>query len=184
MNDLEKLTRAAADITKALDGYTKARTNLVDAQHGQPGSGLGGGGGRGGGSPVETALGIAGPGEGNIRPDQARRQLAELDRIVRQLAKDAALLEVIVASQTPRAPTDKQRRQVDRANNAEPECRHCRDHANRYEPYRTVTDVDGILPAEVPLCRWHTDFIRRTGRPATKTETERHAQGRTIRLPV
>jgi hypothetical protein len=85
---------------------------------------------------------------------------------------------------TGRQANQRERALSERMNERDEECRHCRTGANVYEPFRTVTDVGGILAEPVPLCRWHTDFTARVNREATPRETDMHHQGKTIRLPA
>lgn len=177
----DKLTHAKTDLTYVLDHRTTARKRLEDQRLGQPGSGFSGGGGRGGGSPVETALGIAGPGDGNTRSDQAARDLAAADQLEKQLYRTVHLLRLIYEKQIPKAPTDKQRRDVERAN-SEPmeECSIMRELTNTFEPALCRSDCGGILPAEALVGRWAYDFMRSKGRRPTKREATAHANGRRV----
>lgn len=172
----DKLTLAKTDLTYVLDHRTVARKRLEDQRLGQPGSGFGGGGGRGGGSPVETALGIAGPGDGNIRPDQAATELAQADLLEKQLYRTAHLLRLIYEKQIPKAATDKQRRDVEKANAEDPTCQHCTQHRppGKAELVHRTGDVAGNLPAPMALCRWCYDGVRRTGALPAKPAIERH----------
>lgn len=116
--------------------------------------------------------------------DRARADLAAVDRLTRRIAADAQVLRRIMDSHRPHHASDKDRREAERVNSPETECAHCRAHGDKHEPSRTTTDVGGILPVPVPLCRWHADFTARQSRPASTSETDRHHQGRTIRLPA
>lgn len=98
------------------------------------------------------------------------------------ICRNARTLWRIVSVWTPKAPTDKQRREVEQVNDPTPECHPCRDHADRHEPARTTTDIAGTYDQAVPLCRWHADFAVKAGRPASRDETQRHHVGLRIRI--
>lgn len=185
MTDLEKLTQAATDLTAACDNYDRARRSLNDQRRGQPGSGFAGGGGRGGGSPVETALGLSTPGDdGDITADQAGRKLAALDDLVRAIAKQTHLLRLLVDSEVPRAPTDKQRRDVERSNGGtDVMCEHCTPHLPPGHIHREKmhtaepTTVKGNLSEPMRLGRWCYDVTRKTGAPPTPKMLRERANG-------
>lgn len=184
-----RLRQAQADLAEVLDLHAGATQRLRDRRRGAPGSSYGGGGSGNLGSPVEGALGLNGgdPTQDHkhtLTGDDAQQRLDAIDRLEKRIAADTATLLRLCKADAPRRPSPRDQRDVERLNDPDPECQPCREHANRFEPYRTTTDVGGIYPTEIPLCRWHADFARTKGRPATRNETERHAQGRTIRLPA
>ena len=171
--------------------HDRARLRLQDQRRGQPAAAdpNSGGTSSGGSSPVERALGLGGSDptrdtDWTLPVDTAANLLAELDTITTRLHRDMARAARIVMANTPHAPTSRQRSEVKALNDPDPECAHCRQDCNRHEPYRTISDVGGILPAPVPLCRWHIDFAARVGRRARPQETDMHHQGRTIRIPA
>ena len=176
----DKLALAKTDLAYVLDHRTTARERLEDQRLGQPGSALGGGGGRGGGSPVETALGIGGEyhqgDPGNVRSDQAAHELEQADKLEKQLYLTARLLRAIYEKQIPKAPTDKQRRDVERANAEDPTCQHCTQHRppGKAELVHRTGDVAGNLPEPMALCRWCYDGVRRTGSLPSKPAIQRH----------
>ena len=184
--------RALVDATYITDKLAEAEKRMMDARPGLPGaqafdSPSVSGGASGG--PVEAALNLTGGTEESDAnwqhpQDQARADIKAMDTAIREINKHAAILRRLVDAYTPHAATGKDKAAAERANELDPECRHCREGADVFEPFRTTTDVGGILPAAVPLCRWHADFTARTKRPATARETDMHHQGRTIRLPA
>jgi len=191
VTDLDKLTLAKTDLTAAIDGYDLARRRLNDQRRGQPGSSLGGGGGRGGGSPVETALGIGGEyvdgDKGTMNSDQAARKLTAMDELVKSIAKQTHLLALLVAGELPRHATDKQRRDVERANGGQDVmCEHCTPHLPGNHLHREkmhtaeATDVKGNLPEPMRLGRWCYDIVRKTGALPTKRMLQERANGQRV----
>ena len=165
------------DIAVIADNLAIARRRLEDQRRGQPRSALGGNGGRGGGYPVETALGMGGPGDdGTIYEDRAARLLDQIDQLTKQLCLTARLLRLIVEAEVPRPPTDKQRRDVERANTPDPTCQHCTQHRppGKAELVHRTGDVAGNLSEPIALCRWCYDAVRRTGQLPGKQAIERH----------
>lgn len=188
----EALAHAITDLETASPLFGDAIARLMDNRKGLPGSGFAGGSrGIGGHSaPVErAAVGdctcLAEPCTCTDLPaDPAAATIREADKRVRRIQADALWLLRLTQANAPRHPSAKDHRDLERVNDPDPECLHCRQGADKHEPFRTITDVGGILPAPVPLCRWHTDFTARNERPASPRETELHAEGRTIRLPA
>jgi hypothetical protein len=184
----ESLVRTLEDLTKAQPGLHDAVARVQDQRRGLPGAAsYDRAGGRSSDTPDPTGQAITGTASQATplgRPDPASAELAELDKRLRRSEADALWLLRFVQSNTPHAATPKAKAEAERANELDPECRHCREGADVFEPFRTTTDVGGILPNPVPLCRWHADFTARTKRAATARETDMHHQGRTIRLPA
>jgi hypothetical protein len=111
------------------------------------------------------------------------REIAELDRVLRRLAVDAQWLRACIDRWTPRAPSDKDRAEVERANaETVQECWVMRRHTNTFEPALCVTSLGGLLDEERPVCRWVYDFARRMGRLPGAEECQRHAAGQTVRV--
>ena len=186
MSYLDKLRLARTDLATVLDLHDLAVQRLRDQQRGQPGSGLGGGGSRGSSSPVESALGLNGPGEhGGIRGDSAAHKLAQVEKLRHQVCRDLRILALMLAAEAPRAATDKQRREVARVN-AEPlpECWWMRRHTDTFEVALCTTNLGGLLDDERPIGRWVYDFARRNDRLPTVQECQRHAAGQTVRVGV
>jgi hypothetical protein len=169
MSSLDKLRHAADDLTVILEHHDRAIRSLEDQQRGQPGSGFGGGGHRGSSSPVESALGLSGPGEdGEVHGDRAAATLAHVGKMRDRVIRDLHMLRRVIEAEVPRAPTDKQRREVERANTEDPDrfCEHCTRHrptGMAEDVYRTGT-VSGNLPEPMALCRFCYDRVIRKGR--------------------
>lgn len=184
MTHPERLKAAGDDLAAVVAGWDHARRSLVNAMHGQPGSGLGGsGGGRGSSSPVETALGL-GPNGPGMRRDPAARKLAAMDQLAATIVKSAYLLRLLVDDEAPRPATARQRAEVERANSADPLCQHCTEHRRpgNTEPVHRTGTVAGNLPAPMALCRWCYDFVGRTGDLPTVRQVKAHDDG--IRVMV
>lgn len=171
MTDHKRLTQAIEDLQTTLGGLDRARRQLRDAQRGQPGSSFTPGVRAGGqSSPVEAALGLNH--HDHITADQAAKKLEAIDKLIRQTSMTAQLLGAIVDGEQPKHPTDRDRREVERANNAEPDRGPC-DHCTRHRPTGLTQDVHrtgtvaGNLPDPMALCRWCYDEVRRTGQLPT-----------------
>lgn len=182
MTTTDPLTLARDDLDFIRQHLATARRRLEDQRRGQPGSALGGGGGRGGGSPVETALGLGGPDREDVderfqlHGDRAAHQLAHLEALTKQATRTLHLLRLIVEAEVPKAPTDKQRREVERANTEDPTCQHCTPHRppGKTELVHRTGDVAGNLPEPMALCRWCYDAVRRSGQLPSKQAIGRH----------
>lgn len=90
----------------------------------------------------------------------------ELDDAIRALTRAVRVIDVFVRSQSGQTPTERDRREAERANTPLDECDHCTPHrrAGHIEPiYRGPTDVAGNLPGPMSLCRFCYDRVRRTG---------------------
>lgn len=165
----DHLDLAARDLATITEHHDTAIRRLNDQLRGQPGSGFGGNGSRGNSSPVETALGIGGPGDdGTIRGDQAARKLEAIGKLRHTICRDLHLLAMLVTAEVPRVPTDKERREVEGVNaeGGERLCEHCTDHrrlGDAQEVHRTST-VNGNLPHAMGLCRWCYDRVREDGK--------------------
>lgn len=163
MSDLDKLNLARKDLAQVLDLHDTAVQRLRDQQRGQPGSGLGGGGSRGSSSPVETALGIGGPGEdGGIRGDSAAHKLAVVDRLRHNICRDLRILALMLAAEAPKAPSGKQRREVERANTPDDGCQH-HAAAGLYEQAEHTGTVSDTLTLPMALCGFCYWQVRRKG---------------------
>lgn len=176
----EHFARAVTDATYIADRLAAAEQRMMDARPGLPGA-------QAFDSPSVSGGTSSSPTERhalNDGGDRTRADIAAMDQAVREIGKHTAILRRLVDAWTPHTATAKQKAATELANEVVPECRHCREGADVFEPFRTTTDVGGILPGPVPLCRWHADFTARTKRPATARETDMHHQGRTIRLPA
>lgn len=182
------IKQAAADLAVAAADFTAALKQIEDGRRGLPGSSFGSGGSGGGVSrPVETALGLAGdeepedvPEGWTIHPDLAQARLDELATLLPRIAYDVRRLRTIVVGNTPHAPTDKQRREVERTNEHKILCEHCTKWRGKgMENEGTTTgDVGGrIKPLVLCLCTYCYEFVRRTDRLPFKADVERNEQG-------
>ena len=131
---------------------------------------------------METALGLGGPGEdGDIYDDRASQLLANLDKLVKQLTHTAHLARLIVEAEVPKAPTDRQRREVEKENREQvEECAIMRRLADDFEVTLCTSDLGGLLPEPLPVCRWVYDFARSKGRLPSKQEAKQHALGQRV----
>lgn len=180
MTEHDRLRQARDDLAYIVEHFDKAWRRLRDAAPALPAAAALDRDGTSGHGPADPTQALALTGHQSVHD----RQLEAAEQWIRNLAHDARLLRLLVADHAGRRPTAKDRRDAEQANTAEPECEPCRTHANVFEPVRAVSDASGVYEQELPLCRWHTDFARRVGRPASRSETERHARGQLIRLPV
>lgn len=167
--------RAHQDLTAALNGLGPAIQRLMDARPALPGAAsTDGTRGRGGTSSVE-ALALNG--------DPTAAEIRQLDQVLRRLGADAMWLAGFVSRQTPRAPSDKDRREVERTNSAEvAECWWMRKHTDTFEPALCTSNLGGMLDQERPVCRWVYDFARSRERMPTAEECQRHASGQIVRV--
>lgn len=184
MSSLDKLRHAADDLTVILEHHDRAIRSLEDQQRGQPGSGFGGGGHRGSSSPVESALGLSGPGEdGEVHGDRAAATLAHVGKMRDRVIRDLHMLRRVIEAEVPRAPTDKQRREVERANTEDPDRGQC-EHCTRHRPTGTAEDihrtgnVSGNLPEPLGLCRFCYETARSRGRLPSMEEIRLNARRR------
>jgi len=139
--------------------FDAAVKRIMDARPALPGAG-GGGNGRSKGSHADPTLALA------CKPDRVAPEVAELDRRLKRLVHDAAWVAGFVARWTPHHPTDRDRREVEAANTADPMCEYCTPHrreGDAQEVHRTGT-VAGNLPHPMALCRWCYDRVRSDGR--------------------
>lgn len=180
MSDLDLLRQAFDDITYLVKHWRRAWKRLEDSAPAAPGSAGFDQSGSSGQGPSDPTGQLA------ITGEQGRHDaiIDEAKHRVRRITRDLRFLRILISNYSGRRPTAKDRREAERLNTAEPECDQCRKHAGIFEPVRAVSNASGAYDQELPLCRWHTDFARRVGRPATKKETERHARGQQVRLPV
>lgn len=103
-----------------------------------------------------------------LTPDPIAPQIAELDKLLRRQLADAQRLDRIIAAWTPRQPTDRDRREVERANDPTIRefCEHCTPHrrpADRLEVAHTGTVGDRLSSPE-GLCAACYAFTWRNGR--------------------
>ena len=100
---------------------------------------------------------------------------------VRDLVDLAVAVEKLAVSYTPRPATDKERREVDSAN--DPGCVECArtyvaDGVARWEP------VHVTATGKLSTCRWCYEWERSTGRKPTLGELEQHHSGRKVKRPA
>lgn len=161
--------------THDTQAFQQALRRLMDARPALPGAAsTDGTRGRGGSSSVE-ALALA--------PDPTAAEIRQLDKVLNRLAADHLWLVGFVDRWTPRHPTDKDRREVDRLNGEQvEECWWMRRHADTFEAALCTTNLGGLLDQERPIGRWVYDFARRQGRLPSAEECQRHAAGQTVRV--
>ena len=146
--------QAHQDLTAALTGLGPAIQRLMDARPALPGAAsTDGTRGRGGTSSVEALALNGDPTAGEIR---------QLDQALRRLSADAQWLAGFVSRQTPRAPSDKDRREVERANRPDDGCDHHRA-ADLYEPAEHTGTVSDTLTLPMALCGFCYWQVRRKG---------------------
>lgn len=100
-----------------------------------------------------------------------------------QITGHCLTIRNLVASWTPRPPTDKQRQAVEAANTpAVPLCDHCTPHRAKgcTEPVHRTGDAAGNLDEPLGLCHWCYRFVLRVGRLPDKREIERNDNGQRV----
>ena len=148
----------------------EAIRRLMDARPALPGAGGQGGGGRVKGSHADPTLSLA------MKPDRVAREIAQLDDVLRRMSVDAQWLRSFVDRWQPHAPTDRDRREVEQANDGhDPLCQHCTDHRRPgdAQPVHRTGTVNGNLPLSMGLCRWCYDRVRTDGRLPSGDRLER-----------
>lgn len=154
----------------------EAIRRLMDARPALPGA-AGGGGGRVKGSHADPTLALA------CKPDPVSREITQLDQVLRRMSVDAQWLRAFTDRWLPHAPTDRDRREVEKVNTETvPECWVMRRHTDTFEPALCTTSLGGLLDEERPVCRWVYDFARRMGRLPGAEECQRHAAGQKVRV--
>lgn len=176
------LDLASSDLNRIHPRIDKAMQRLDDQRRGQPHSTFGGEGGPGANSsPVEAALGLVGDHGHGITPDKAAARIAEIDRSIARIVRDLRMISVIIDAEVPAAPTDKQRREAERAKTEQvDECQIIREHADRFEVALCESTLGGLLPYPKHVCRWVHDFARKTDRLPTAAECITHANGERV----
>ena len=155
----------------------EAIRRLMDARPALPGAGGQGGGGRVKGSHADPTLSLA------MKPDRVAAEITQLDGVLRRMSVDAQWLRSFVDRWQPHAPTDRDRREVERVNaETVPECWVMRRHTDTFEPALCTSSLGGLLDGERPVCRWVYDFARRLGRLPGAEECQRHAAGQKVRV--
>lgn len=166
MDQATRIRSTAAEID--LEALRAALRRCTDSVASHPGAAsTDGTRGRGGTSSTEALA---------MTPDPAARELADLDRTMRRIEADLAWLVAFTARHTPRPPSDRDRREVERANTTpDPLCEHCTPHRRPgfAEPVHRTGTVAGNLRHTMGLCRWCYDRVRNTGRLPTGEELER-----------
>ena len=169
--------QAHQDLTAALTGLGPAIQRLMDARPALPGAAsTDGTRGRGGTSSVE-ALALNG--------DPTAAEIRQLDQVLRRLSADAQWLAGFVSRQTPRAPSDRDRRDVERANSAPAE--DCEHHtaAGLFEHGEHTGTVGGNLDLPMRLCGFCYREVYRKGRlPRGEVLHDRHLTGKDPRTRV
>lgn len=160
---------ARTDLEVCADNLGAAVARMMAARPGVPGAAsYDGPSVSGGGSsltPTERAA------DQRMRGDRTQADIDQMDRALREIGRYALVLRRIVESWTPHAPTDRDKRDVERANDPTPECALCRMHANVHEPVHRSG-----------RCRWCYDFAKRIGRVPAKEELQRHHDGLQVRV--
>lgn len=166
MDQATRIRSTAAEID--LEALRAALRRCTDSVASHPGAAsTDGARGRGGTSPTEALA---------MTPDPAARELADLDRTMRRLEADLAWLVAFTARHTPRPPSDRDRREVERANTTpDPLCEHCTPHrrSGDAQPVHRTGTVNGNLPLPMALCRWCYDRVRTDGRLPSGDRLER-----------
>lgn len=166
MDQATRIRSTAAEID--LEALRAALRRCTDSVASHPGAAsTDGTRGRGGTSPTEALA---------MTPDPAARELADLDRTMRRVEADLAWLVAFTARHTPRPPSDRDRREVERANTTpDPLCEHCTDHrrSGDAQPVHRTGTVNGNLPLPMALCRWCYDRVRTDGRLPSGDRLER-----------
>lgn len=174
--------QAIADLQAALTDLPAAERVMRDAIDGHAGAAsYDGPHSRGGSSSPVEALAVKHFGNvtGGPRPgqhgDKAAAELAHLEELVARIGRDALTVLNLVRANAPHAPSDKDRRDVERVNTAETLCQHCTDHRRTgdAQPVHRTGTVNGNLPHPMALCRWCYDRVRQDGRLPSGDRLER-----------
>ena len=165
--------RIVDDLTHHHAGeVAEAIRRLMDARPALPGAGGQGGGGRVKGSHADPTLSLA------MKPDRVAAEIAALDSVLRRMSVDAQWLRSFVDRWQPHAPTDRDRREVEKANTPEDGCEH-HAAATIYEPASHVGTVAGNLNVPMRLCDFcYREVYRKGVLPRGEVLVTRHHTGK------
>ena len=123
---------------------------------------------------------VAAAAEGKTAADRAAEDRVKLEGLVSEIHGAASQLERLMADYLA----------AKRAHEARnPGCQLCAEQSDEgWSEIHRRSDCGGILTTagyegEVPLCRWHYDFVRSAGRPTTRPETIAHLAGERVKTP-
>lgn len=177
----DALTHAHDDLSAALVAFSAAETRMMDARAALPGAACYDGSGGRGRSPGSTVERLA------TSVDPTARDRRQLDQSLRALLIHAREIRRLVDAWNPRPATDKERREVAHVNDVKPSCVHCTER--RLEIRKEVehaqngpSDVGGLLPSPLVLCRWCKDVVRQVQRLPSEREIDRHANRQRLRI--
>lgn len=177
----DALIHAHDDLTAALVAFSAAETRMMDARAALPGAACYDGSGGRGRSPGSTVERLA------TSVDPTQRDRDQLDESLKALLTHSREILRLVRAWTPRPATDKERREVAHVNETKPSCVHCTER--RLEIRKEVehaqngpSDVGGLLPSPLVLCRWCKDVVRQVQRLPSEREIDRHANRQRLRI--
>ena len=184
----ERLAQAAADLAACQPDALAAFQRMQDARASSLGAASYDGpmvtGGGSSSSTERLALTADRTASDRLRCDVLLQRLTLLSRFPKpnagRIANDARLLWQLVAAWTPKAATAKDQREVQRRNDATPECAHTRATVGTFEPVHRTSDFGCLLPSAMPVCLWVYKFTKAHGRLPTQPEMDRHHQGRRV----
>ncbi len=150
--------RIVDDLTRHHAGeVAEAIRRLMDARPALPGAGGQGGGGRVKGSHADPTLSLA------MKPDRVAREIAQLDDVLRRMSVDAQWLRSFVDRWQPHAPTDRDRREVEKANTPDDGCEHHAAAGIFEHAERGPSTVAGNLALPMRLCNYCYQEVYRKG---------------------
>lgn len=120
-------------------------------------------------------------GDAALRPDPAKADRDHIERLAKNIRKQADELATILGRYAPREATDTERRDTLGGGQSQAGCWSCaRTQSSRgitrWEPAARTIDIDG---QRRPLCWWCLDYVRKgtDGKAPTASQVDQHHRG-------